>query len=91
MKTREYLISLLEQLTVKQYKQYGHWFLSHIDRLVNDYPFINIGSKIKVDIEGEIVCEVKDFIILISLEGSGILVDTGYGNVFYYETKDIDK
>jgi hypothetical protein len=90
MNTRDYLINKLEkEFSVTEYNQNGDWFLMHIDRLVNNYPYLKIGAPIRVDIDGEFVTEVKDFHIVNSVVyDMGILVDTGYGNVWYYETKE---
>ena len=91
MNTRDYLIKKLKsELSVVEYRRYGDWFLTHIDRLVNNYPFLKIGSSVKADIDGEFIGEVHDFHISSSVVcGMGILVDTSYGNVWYYETKEL--
>ena len=84
MSTAELLISKLErQLSYHEYVRTSGWWLNHINRLVTEYPFLKIGAKIKVEIDDKvIVCEVQDFIF-----GDGILIETGFGNVYYYETK----
>lgn len=91
MTTSEYLYDKLEtELTVKEYKQSGRWFITHINRIITDYPFLKIGAPIRFTIDGlEIVSKVKDFHINnCMVYGSSLLVDTGYGNVWYYETEE---
>ena len=86
--THDYLVDMLEsQMTVKNYKRHGQWYLKHIDKLATNYPFLEIDAEIKVTIDGEeIECIVVDFILNWD---EGILVDTGYGNVYYHETKKL--
>jgi len=50
---------------------------------------LKIGAKIKTKFHEEQICEVKDFIINRGLLSPGILVQTDYGNVYYYETKKV--
>ena len=90
MDTREYLINKLEkEFSVSRYNQYGDWVMMHIDRIVTNYPHLKIGVVIKCDIDGfEVVSEVKDFYINCYIDNMSILVDTGYGNVWYYETEE---
>ena len=88
MGTKELLIDKLQsELSFKEYQRDSEWFLSHINRIVNDYPFLKIGAKIKAKFDEEQICEVKDFIIYRGLLRPSILVQTDYGNVYYYETK----
>jgi hypothetical protein len=84
MSTAELLISKLErELSYHEYIRTSGWWLNHINRLVTEYPFLKIGAKIKIEIDDEpIICKVQSFII-----GDGILIETGFGNVYYYETK----
>ena len=87
MGTKELLIDKLQsELSFKEYQRNSEWFLSHINRIVNDYPFLKIGAKIKAKFDEEQICKVKDFIINNGLS-RGILIQTDYGNVYYYETK----
>jgi hypothetical protein len=84
MTTAELLKSRLErELSYYEYVRTSAWWLNHINKLVTEYPFLKLGAYIKVEIDGDIIdCKVQDFIF-----GDNILVDTGYGNVYYYETK----
>lgn len=84
METREYLMKKLHnELNYSVYERLSGWYIGHINRIVNCYPFLKLGAIAKADVAGEIVTfKVKGFII----SGEGILLDTGYGNVFYYET-----
>jgi hypothetical protein len=84
MSTKELLVSLLErELSYHEYMRMSGWWLKHIDRLVTEYPFLKVGAKIKIEIDDEpIICKVQSFIF-----GDGILIETGFGNVYYYETE----
>ena len=86
MGTTELLISKLQrQLSYHEYIRTNKWWFTHIDRIQEDYSFLNIGANIIAEIGGEDVnCIVKDFILW-----DGILVETDYGNVYYYETKKL--
>tara|TARA_R100000541_G_scaffold41159_1_gene48567 strand:+ start:85 stop:393 length:309 start_codon:yes stop_codon:yes gene_type:complete len=90
MDTREYLINKLEkEFSVARYNQNVDWVMMHIDRIVTNYPHLKIGAVIKCDIDGfEVVSEVKDFYINCYIDNMSILVDTGYGNVWYFETSE---
>ena len=89
MNTAELLVSKLQrQLSYHEYVRTSDWWLRHIDSIATKYPFLKIGAEIKAEIGGELrECTVKGFIINNSFSASGILVETEYGNVFYYETK----
>jgi len=89
MNTAELLVSKLQrQLSYHEYIRTSDWWLKHIESIVNYYSFLVIGSKIKTEIDGELIdCTVKGFIINNSFGANGILVETEYGNVYYYETK----
>ena len=91
MDTREYLIDKLKkELTVAQYERRGDWFLMHIDKILTKYPYLKVGATIKVDIDGYFITQVKDLNINYSaVYGSGIVVETDYGNVLYYETEEL--
>jgi hypothetical protein len=90
MDTREYLINKLKkELTVAQYVKKGDWFLIHIDKILTKYSYLKVGAIISVDINGYFITQVKDLSINYSaVYGSGIVVETDYGNVLYYETKE---
>ena len=91
MGTKELLIDKLQsELSFKEYQRDSKWFLNHIDRLVTEYSFLKIGAKIKTTIGNEVtICTIKGFIINKGLLSPGILVETNFGNVFYYETKKL--
>ncbi len=89
MNTKLYneLVEQLEkEMTVAEYKRHGQWYLTHIERIATDFPFLEKGRAVKADIGGfEQIATVKRFIFNQGWD-MNVLVDTGYGNVWYYET-----
>lgn len=78
------LINKLEkEMTVAQFKINGNWYLTHIKRLCEEYDFIDINKPIKFDIDGLVrVAEATD----LYFNGScGVVVETGFGNMRYYD------
>jgi len=88
MNTREYLIKKLEEYPVARYNRFKDWAMLNINLLVTEHPYLKIGAVIKIDIDGEIICKVQDFHINCYIDGMSIVVDTGYGNVEYFETEE---
>lgn len=70
--------------TVTAYKKSKDWVLRHIDRLCSEFGFLGVGEPVKCTISGTTrVSKIQGFIV----GEHGILVETGFGNVWYYETK----
>lgn len=87
--TFKYLLDKIQsELTYSQYQNLSRWYISHFNELVTNYPFLKLGNVVKATINDEVyIFKVKDFII----SHEGILLDTGFGNVYYYETFEADE
>jgi hypothetical protein len=83
-KLKDELIYQFEsKFTVTQYHLHKNWVLNHIYRLAEEFGHLEIGKPFKFTI-GDItrVAILKGFVI-----GSNFIgVDTGFGNVWYYQT-----
>ena len=76
------------KFTVSIWKYYGERITNHLKRLCTEFPFLTVGTEIEVVIDGEnIKCAVENIIINVN----EVLVDTGFGNVWYYEVKEVKK
>ena len=81
-----------DKATVTAYKQNSKSVLFHIKRLVTNYPFLDVGTKIRYQDEfGTKTVTIKEFSIHYGFEGTGIMVITDYENFYYHETEKVGK
>ena len=79
-----------DKATVTAYKQNSKSVLFHIERLVTNYPFLDIGTKVKYKDEfGTKTVTIKEFYIYYGFEGTGIMVITDFENFYYHETEKV--
>ena len=58
------------------------WVENHVRRLCQDYGWLSVGALVKHTISGTTrVSQVEKFIV----NEHNILVDVGYGNIWYYK------
>jgi hypothetical protein len=70
--------------TVTAYQRGKDWVFGHLERLCSEFEFLGVGKPVKHTIAGTTrVSKIEGFIV----GDHGIFVDTGFGNVWYYETK----
>ena len=84
-KLKQILIKKLEdEFTVSQYKSFSDFILKHIGR-ISEKDFIDINKPIKFDIMGTVrIAKIQDIHIHPT---ESILLETGFGNIYYYEAK----
>ena len=70
--------------TVTAYIRSQHWVETHLRRLCTEFGWLEVGKPVKHTISGTTsVSKVEGFII----NEHNILVDVGFGNIWYYECK----
>ena len=84
---KKQLIDQIEQIfTVKDFRKSEKWLMTHVDRICENFNFIEIGKPIKSNIDGTTRVTIAErFIFSCSPLGSFVGVSTGFGNVWYYE------
>jgi hypothetical protein len=70
--------------TVTSYNRSFEWVNNHLIRLCEEFDFLGVGLPVKHTISDVTrVSKIQRFIV----GENGVLVNTGFGNVWYYETK----
>lgn len=81
-----------DSVSVSQYKLYSVWVLRHIDRICLEFGYLEVGKPFKFTICGTTRVAILDgFIIQTGMINSFIGLETGFGNVWYYEAKEPTK
>jgi len=78
----------IESVTYAHFQKNIGWVKRHIERLCTEFPFLEEGELVKHTIGGTTrVSKVRRFFISTNYAGSFVGIDTGYGNIWYYEAQ----
>jgi hypothetical protein len=77
-----------DQTNITRYKLSWDWVNRHLERLCTEFSFLELGKPIKFEISGTLrVANFEEFIVTEHFIG----LDTGFGNIWYYEVKQPTK
>ena len=83
---------LEDSLTVSQYKLHSTWVMGHIDRICREFSFLEVGKPVKFTMDGITrVSILRGIILAPSYMNAFVGIDTGFGNIWYYEAKEPTK
>lgn len=83
---------LEDSLTVSQYKLHSTWVMRHIDRICREFSFLEVGKPVKFTMDGITRVSILRGIILSPIGMNAFVgIDTGFGNIWYYEAKEPTK
>jgi hypothetical protein len=76
------------ETSVTGYESSWKWVNRHLVRLCTEFSFLEVGKPIKFEIEDTLrVANFEEFIVTDDFIG----LDTGFGNIWYYEAKEPTK
>jgi len=85
---REILEDQLKDFTVRQMERRGVWYNNHIDRCVTTYDYIQIGAKVRLNINNVLEMHTVKAVEMIPPSFSGdsihVILSNGY-RCHYYE------